>query len=40
LTRGVAGLAADDEERLVRDATLVAQSLDPCVACIVEVAHA
>jgi Ni,Fe-hydrogenase I large subunit len=40
LARGVAGLAADDEARLVRDAMLVAQSLDPCVACIVEVAHA
>jgi coenzyme F420-reducing hydrogenase alpha subunit len=40
LARGLAGLPADDDDALVRRARLVAQSLDPCVACIVEVAHA
>lgn len=40
LVRGLAGLAADTREALMRDAGLVVQSLDPCVACDVEVVHA
>ncbi|MEO8675366.1 MAG: nickel-dependent hydrogenase large subunit, partial [Casimicrobiaceae bacterium] len=40
LVRGLATLAANDEPRLVREARLAVQALDPCVACCVEVAHA
>jgi hypothetical protein len=37
LERSLAGLGAHDEAALCRDAALVVQSLDPCVACRVEV---
>jgi len=40
LVHGLTGLAADDEPRLVRQARLAVQALDPCVACRVEVVHA
>jgi hypothetical protein len=40
LVRGLEGVAATDEAELARDAQLVVQALDPCVACRVEVAHA
>jgi len=40
LTQGLAGLAATDGERLEREARTVVQSLDPCVACRVEIADA
>lgn len=40
LTRGLEGLPATDETMLSRQARLVVQALDPCVACKVEVAHA
>ena len=40
LVHGLTGLAADDEARLVRQARLAVQALDPCVACRVEVVHA
>jgi len=40
LVRGLGTLAANDESRLVRDARLAVQALDPCVACRIEVAHA
>jgi hypothetical protein len=40
LVRALDGLVADDERALVRQATLVVQSLDPCVACSVEIEHA
>jgi len=40
LAQGIAGLAAADHERLERDARVIVQSLDPCVACRVEVADA
>jgi Ni,Fe-hydrogenase I large subunit len=40
LVRGLEGAPAEDEAALVRDARLVVQALDPCVACRVEVAGA
>jgi len=40
LVAGLATLAANDEARLVRDARLAVQALDPCVGCRVEVVHA
>jgi Ni,Fe-hydrogenase I large subunit len=40
LERSLAGLDARDDDALRRDAALVAQSLDPCVACSVEVQDA
>ena len=40
LPQGLAGLDAADHERLARDARVVVQSLDPCVACRVEIADA
>ena len=40
LERSLAGLDARDAEALPRDAGLVVQSLDPCVACSVEVRDA
>lgn len=40
LTRGLAGLVADDAATIERQARLAVQALDPCVACNVEVAHA
>lgn len=40
LVRGLEAAPADDEVALVRDARLVVQALDPCVACRVEVAGA
>jgi Ni,Fe-hydrogenase I large subunit len=40
LARGLTGRSAADHGRLERDARLVVQSLDPCVACRVEVADA
>jgi coenzyme F420-reducing hydrogenase alpha subunit len=40
LAHGLAALAANDEQRLVREARLAVQALDPCVNCRVEVAHA
>ncbi|GIK84558.1 MAG: hydrogenase assembly protein HupF [Betaproteobacteria bacterium] len=40
LARGLADLAAGSEAALAREAGLAVQSLDPCVACRVEVAHA
>ncbi len=40
LVHGLTGLAADDEARLVRQARLAVQALDPCVGCRVEVVHA
>lgn len=40
LLQGLAGRSATDHERLERDARVVVQSLDPCVACRVEIADA
>jgi len=40
LVRGLGTLAANDESRLLRDARIAVQALDPCVACRIEVAHA
>jgi Ni,Fe-hydrogenase I large subunit len=40
LARGLEGAAATDAMALERDARLVVQALDPCVACRVEVAGA
>lgn len=40
LARGLADAAADDRAALLRAARLAVHSLDPCVACRVEVAHA
>lgn len=40
LARGLAGRAADDRAGLEREARIVVQSLDPCVACRVEIADA
>ncbi|MBK9115219.1 MAG: nickel-dependent hydrogenase large subunit [Betaproteobacteria bacterium] len=40
LVRGLADAAADDRAALLRTARLAVHSLDPCVACRVEVAHA
>jgi hypothetical protein len=40
LTRGLAGLAADDRPTLARHARLAVHALDPCVACQIEVGHA
>lgn len=40
LARGLADAAADDRAALLRTARLAVHSLDPCVACRVEVAHA
>ncbi len=40
LSRGLDGIAADDEPALLRRVRIVVQALDPCVACHVEVAHA
>jgi hypothetical protein len=40
LPQGLTGLGAADRERLERDTRLVVQSLDPCVACRVEIADA
>ena len=40
LQQGLAGRSAADHERLERDARVVVQSLDPCVACRVEIADA
>lgn len=40
LSQGLAGADATDRGRLERDARLVVQSLDPCVACRVEIADA
>jgi hypothetical protein len=40
LVRGLEGVPADDAAALVRRATLLVHSLDPCVACRVEVAGA
>lgn len=40
LVRGLAGLRAADEAAIARDATLVVASLDPCVACGVELGRA
>jgi hypothetical protein len=40
LARGLDGLAAGDEESLVRMATLAVHALDPCVAFRIEVGHA
>jgi Ni,Fe-hydrogenase I large subunit len=40
LVRGLEGLACDDERALRRCASLVVQSLDPCVTCAVEIARA
>lgn len=40
LVRGLAGMAADDEDTLARRARLAVQALDPCVACTIEVTHA
>ena len=40
LPQGLAGRSAADRERLERDARVVVQSLDPCVACRVEIADA
>ncbi len=39
-TRALTGLVAPDEAALMRSARLVAQAMDPCVACTIEVAHA
>lgn len=40
LPQGLTGRAADDAGRIEREARTVVQSLDPCVACRVELAHA
>jgi Ni,Fe-hydrogenase I large subunit len=40
LVRGLEGALAEDEAALARDARLVVQALDPCVACRVEVTGA
>jgi Ni,Fe-hydrogenase I large subunit len=40
LERSLTGLDARDAEALQRDCGLVVQSLDPCVACSVEVSDA
>ncbi len=40
LTSALARIETDDADALARDARLVAQAIDPCVACRVEVAHA
>jgi uptake hydrogenase large subunit len=40
LTQGLKGRGANDAARLEREARAVVQSLDPCVACRVEIAHA
>lgn len=40
LPQGLTGRAADDAGRIEREARTVVQSLDPCVACRVEFAHA
>jgi len=40
LPQGLAGRDATDHERLAREARTVVQSLDPCVACRVEIADA
>jgi Ni,Fe-hydrogenase I large subunit len=40
LPHGLAGRSAADHGRLERDARVVVQSLDPCVACRVEIANA
>ena len=40
LVRGLEGAAATDAMALERDARLIVQALDPCVACRVEVAGA
>jgi hypothetical protein len=40
LARGLAQLPADDDAELERAAQLVVRSLDPCVACRVEIGHA
>lgn len=40
LARGLAGLEADDEVALLRQARIAVQALDPCVAFRIEVGHA
>jgi hypothetical protein len=40
LARGLEGMRADDEATLLRQARLVVQGLDPCVACHIEAGHA
>ena len=40
LARGLAGLEADDEAALLRQARIAVQALDPCVAFRIEVGHA
>jgi uptake hydrogenase large subunit len=40
LPQGLTGRDAADGDRLEREARMVVQSLDPCVACRVEIAHA
>jgi uptake hydrogenase large subunit len=40
LVRTLTGIAANDESALLRQARLAVHTLDPCVACRVEVAHA
>ncbi len=40
LVRALTGLAANDESALLRQARLAVHTLDPCVACRVQVAHA